>query len=264
MIGIQITFSEAELSGRIQDIRTLAMRGLVDPELGTLPKQAQLLTEHCIKLTPPKTVGQGKRRVKYDVERIFHPVDPGEMRSPSVAKLVRRSDAEAWAKFTSNLGKGPMAGTRAVTPTQSLHNANRDRRGRAKRTNFVTLWKERGQLREVIKAAQARVGWAKAGWLRAYRALGGTRVSEWYMRFSHIRGIFINGMSDPVRPFIGVYNDTGWGKGGESNRVVLAAMRARERAMQSYYNATMRLASEGKPTLWQIQMQAVASTQIAA
>lgn len=244
-----------------QNLKDLVRKGLVDPELGTVSKQSQLLLEHCMKLTPPKGVGEGKRRVKLDVEKIFHPIDPDEMRSPALAKLVRRSDPAAWNAMARKVSTGPLAGTEAIVPTAAIHAANRDRRGRAKRTHYVTLWKQRGALNELVKAAQDRVGWAKAGWLRAYQGLRGTRAAGWFAKHGQIRGIFDDGRG-AQNPYIAAYNNTGWGKAGESKRIVANAMSARTRAMETYFNTTMRLASEGNPTMWRAQMRALAASQI--
>lgn len=257
MISIQV--DTLQFTDVFQNIRTLVRKGLVDPELGTVSKQAQLLVELCMKNTPPKTKGQGQRRVSADVDKIFHPLDPAEFRSPEIAKLVRNSEPDAWNAMARRLSTGPLAGTTAVVPSASLHRANRDRRGRAKRTNFVTLWKQRTTLKELRNAARDRVGWAKAGWLRAYLGLSGKRAPDFARRFAGIKGVFEDGRGAGDNPYIGVYNDTGWGKAGESKRIVAASMTARSRAMQTYFNTTMRLASEGEPTRWQAQMAAVAA-----
>lgn len=261
---ISISIDSIQFTGVFQNIRDIVRKGLADPELGTISKQSQLLLEHCMKLTPPKSAAQGRKRVRFDVEKIFHPIDPDDMRSSSFAKLVRRSDPEAWNAMASKMSTGPLAGTQAVYPTPQLHKANRDRRGRAKRTRFVTLWKQRGALNEIKRAAMERVGWAKAGWLKAYQGLKGTRAPAFATKHGHARGIFEDGRADLTNPYVGAYNNTGWGKGGESDRIVSAAMTARTRAMGTYFNTAMRLAAEGKPTRWQAQMRAIAATQNAA
>lgn len=258
---IALSIDTLQFTDVFQNIRALVRKGLVDPELGTISKQAQLLVELCMRNTPPKSAAQGKKRVSADVDKIFHPMDPADFRSPEIARLVRNSDPTAWNAMARNLSTGPLAGTTAVVPTAAIHKANRDRRGRAKRTSFVTLWKQRTTLGELKSAAMSRVGWAKAGWLRAYLGLNGRRVPGYAQKFANTKGIFEDGRGSVDNPYIGAYNDTGWGKAGESKRLVAASMTARSRAMQTYFNTTMRLASEGKPTRWQAQMHAVAVQQ---
>lgn len=260
MISIR-QIDELQFTDVFQNMKILVRKGLVDPELGTISKQAQLLVEHCMRLTPPKSAAQGRKRVRFDLEKIFHPIEPDDMRSSSFARLVRRSDPEAWNAMASKVSTGPLAGTQAVYPTPQLHRANRDRRGRAKRTRFVTLWKQRGALKDIMRDAVNRVGWAKAGWMKAYHGLMGTRAPDFVTKHGQARGIFQDGRADLTNPYVGVYNDTGWGKGGESNRVVGAAFNARNRAMATYFNTTMRLASEGALTRWQVQMRIVAAAE---
>lgn len=253
MIGANLT--EWRFGQALQQLRHAAQMGLVDPELGTIGKQAQLLAEHCMRLTPPKDLAQGRERVRKDLRKIFHPVDPQKLTSPGLRRLVYRGDPNAWNAAARHIRKGPLAGTQAVTPDAQLHNANRDSRGRARRTNFVTLWPQRGALNQLIKAARDRVGWGKAGWLRGYLGLGGIRAPAWVMKHGQTRGVFVDGRRDATRPFVEIRNDTGWGRDGgrgtNGDAVVRDAFRARERAMVSYFNAMMRLASRGINTPWQ-------------
>lgn len=250
---------EDEFAYRLQRLRDLVRKGLVDPELGTLSKQAQLLSEHCMRLTPPKSVGQGKRRVKFDLNKIFHPVAVSDLNSKGLRKIVRIGDAQAWDAFARRVQRGPFAQTTAVEPSRDLHRANRDRRGRARKTKFVTLYPQQSTLRDMIRAKQEKVGWARAGWLRGYLALGGTRAPDWVMRHAPGSGTFTDGRTLPDNPMVAVYNTTDWARyHDEARRVVSDAMRARARAMQSYFEATMRLAAEGKQTSFQMQQAAIA------
>lgn len=230
--------------GRLRDA---IKKGLIDPDVGTLSKQAQLLCEDCINATPPKGMSEGKKRVQNDMQKIFHPLDPAQFTSKGIQSLIRRSDMSAWNAAATSMRSGPLAGTQAVNPTEQLHTANRDRRGRAKKTNFVTLWKQRGAFKSLLKSAQERVGWAKAGWLRGYLALRGTRAPAWVTRHGLAKGQFIDGRigGDTTKWFIEVYNDTGWGnRADNSQQIVNVAIRARTHAMESYFNNQMRLASE--------------------
>lgn len=250
---------EDEFSFRLGKLTELVRKGLVDPEIGTLSVQARLLTERCMQATPPRSVGQGKRRVKYDLQKIFHPVDPGDFESKSVQSIIRRSDASAWDAFARNLKKGPLAGTVAVTPNDTMHQANRDTRGRAKRTNFATLWKQRGELKALIRKAQERVGWARAGWMTAYRALGGTRAPEWVSRHGNAPGSFVRG-TDVGREFIDVRNGTGWGKyRANSDKVVRWALASRASAMKTYFEKMMGLAASATGTPYQAQQAQIAA-----
>ena len=155
------------------NLREAVRRGLVDPELGTLSKQAQLLTEHCMTLTPPKTVGQGKKRVAADVAMLFNPINPDAMRDDGLKRLARNGSIDDWNRMAAAAKAGRFAGSRAVEPSMLLHQPHKlalvsGYRGNVRKRlpKWVTLWKQRGALRATIKAIQQRIGWARAAWLR--------------------------------------------------------------------------------------------------
>jgi hypothetical protein len=248
---------ENEFAFRLGRLNELVQKGLVDPNIGTLPKQAQLLTEHCMRLTPPKTVEQGKTRVRYDLRKIFHPVDKEDMKNPAVRALVYRSDFAAWDAFARNVKGGPFAGTKAVTPMPEMHTANRDRRGRAKKTNFVTLWKQRGEMNRIIRDAQTRVGWARAGWNVAFRALRGV-APAWVAKHANSPGKFVNGLANP-QPFIEVANNTKWAGRADSEQIVRKALAYRARDMKTYFDKMMGLAASGTATPYQAQQAQIAA-----
>ncbi len=258
MIGLTVRAQNLdEFAYRIGKLRELVRAGLVDPEVGTITMQARLLAEHCMKLTPPRNLQQGKKRVQRDLEKIFHPVAPSEMESKSLRKIVRAGDAEAWDAFARNVRRGPFAQTQATVPTDELHRKNRDNRGRARRTNFVTLYPHQRTLRDMIRSNQDNVGWAKAGWLRGYIGLGGTRAPDWVMRHTPGNGTFTDARF-AADPMVAVYNTTSWGKKhNEAERIVSNSLKARASAMRSYFERTMKLAADGK-TPYQMQQAAIA------
>ena len=119
-----------------------------------------------------------------------------------------------------------------------------------------------GVLDAYRKKMQGRVGTAKAGWLTAYINLGGKRAPDWVKRHGMALGSYQNGLNS-ARPFVAVGNNTRWGKGAGAQATVHAAFAARARAMQTFFNTMMRLASEGKPTQWQAKAQAAAAQEAA-
>lgn len=249
--------NESEILYRLDKLKELVRRGLVDSDMGTLTVQGRLLAEHCIRLAPPQNKAQGQKRIESDFNYIFQPIDPLKMDSPSVRKLVIKSDPKAWEAFSQNLKKGPLRNTVAVFPTLAKHAQHRDKRGRALRgrDRMVTLFAQQRELKRLIKFKQGLVGWAKAGFLKGYLALGGTRAPAWVTRHGTDAGVFIDHRGDPVAPGIAVYNDTRWGKtNDEGQRIVNTALRARGRAIKAYYEKMMQLAAEGKQTPFQVEM----------
>jgi hypothetical protein len=252
---------EAELAFRLNNIRQLAREGLVDPGMGTLSVQGKLLIEHVMRLTPPRTISQGKTRVRLDLEKIFRPLDPSKFKSDSIANLIRKGDPVAWNNFSRNLRDGSLRDTLAVIPTKALHQANRNKRGRAfdrPKPNMVTLKPQQRALKQLITEAQQNVGFAKAGWVRAYTELRGDRTPEWVQRHFPGKGIWEDGRK-AENPYIAAYNQTSWGKrSDEAERIMNNAIRARTNAMRSYFDTIGKMVSEGKLTPFQLQQQAIA------
>jgi hypothetical protein len=250
-----------ELAFRLMRIQDLAREGLVDPGLGILSVQAKLLLEHVMGITPPRTIKQGKDRVRIDLERIFRPLDPNKFRNQSIRKLIRAGDPVAWDNFSSRLREGELAQTRAIVPNERLHRSNRDKRGRAYRNprpKMVTLKPDQEALKQLIIASQANVGYAKAGWVRAYTELGGDRAPEWVKRHFPGKGIFQDGRKGD-NPFVAAYNQTGWGKkSDEAERIMNTAIKGRTNAMRSYFDTIGKMIAEGKLTPFQAQQQVIA------
>lgn len=260
-------FDEIAISDRLKDIQSLVRRGLVDPELGTLSKQGQLLAEHCMKLTPPRNLKQGENAVARDISRVVVKREQGYLESvynisgteTNVRQYLRNKKGQTYLVDIDeiDLTGGKIAG---------WHKARRDSRGRVLRATSKSndktigrwradnvLWAPAGEVESYIKLKQAVVGFAKAGWLKGYLALGGKRVSEWVARHGQNKGQFIDGRSAP-NPSVTVRNVTAWGaKNDEAERITANAIAARARAMKSYFENICRLASEGKPTQWQTQ-----------
>lgn len=269
---------EAELAFRLNNIRQLAREGLVDPGMGTLSVQGKLLLEHVMRLTPPRNLAQGKRRVEKDYEKIFRPLNPTLFKSQKVAALIRSGDPVAWHNFSSKIGTrstfermrtadtlfqatDDLKGTVAVVPSKAIHNANRGKRGRAfDRPNpkMVTLKPQQRVLKQLITQSQQNVGFAKAGWVRAYTELKGDRTPEWVQRHFPGKGIWEDGRK-AENPYIAAYNQTSWGKrSDEAERIMNNAIRARTNAMRSYFDTIGKMVSEGKLTPFQLQQQAIA------
>lgn len=253
---------EADVNYRLDQIRKLAAQGLVDPELGTLTVQGRLLTEHAMRLTPPQNLKQGEKRTAKDINLIFNPVDPNTIKSKSIAKLIRSGNRDAWNQFARNVKKSDFSGTVAVVANYGLHKQFRNKRGRAMKSNFVTLEPDRKALTDYIAKEVKMVGWARAGWLPAYKGLKGERDAGWINRHSPGQGIFQDGRRMIDLPFVSGHNVTSWARrSDEAGRIMNNAIKARANAMRSFYETTMKLVAEGKETTWQAKMRALAAAE---
>lgn len=279
---IEIRLDETQFTNALQGVRECVKLGLVDPEHGTLPKQAQMLVELCMVLTPPRNNkdASGKRitnshkeagesAVARDINRVIKARNPAYLES--VIAITGKEDnirqvlrTKKGVTYLIDVDRINVDGSEQA----AWHAKHRDSRGRISRSTSTSndtvigrwqadnrLWVPPGSLSAYVKKMKARVGWAKAGWMKAYLGLKGKRVADWVARHGTARGQFENGLSSS-RPYIAVYNDTGWGRSGEAQRIVSAAFAARTKAMITYANTAMRLAGEGKPTRWQAKMAA--------
>ncbi len=138
-----------------------------------LKEEMRLLLRDVVSFTPPKTMAQGRKAVEADLKRNAEPLDWKNIQMPRFAEAIYRRDAEAIQKIANNL-KGGFFRNRTLLKTvdeiRAEHKKNRTRYGRIRsdRRNMALLSVWRKYTREV----QSRVGFAKAGWLRAAEGVG--------------------------------------------------------------------------------------------
>lgn len=138
-----------------------------------LKEEMRLLLRDVVSFTPPKTQAQGRKAVDADLRRNAAPLDAQKIKIPRMAELVRKRDVEAIQKFADNIKGGFFNRRRLLQTTEDIqaeHRRNRTRYGRVRsdKRNMALLSVWRKYTREV----QDRVGFAKAGWLRAAEGVG--------------------------------------------------------------------------------------------
>lgn len=190
-------------------------------------QQARLLFQQVEKLTPPKTRPQGRARVRRDVETTVKPLSPGKIRKPEVRawyERVKNQDGAPLQEFMEAIfGKSAVV----VPFSPSLHMQNRDKRGRAKRTPYVT--KDVRKEDAYIAKRQQMVGRARGGWAAAVEALGGSTrgwVSKWKRK-----GTFADKLNSMVNAHLVGTNRSEWADGGDEDRIIDSAMGIRSRKM---------------------------------
>ncbi len=286
MIALSIKDSgRDEFSFRLENIRRLAQQGLVDPEIGTLPKQAQLLSELCMRLTPPfpgqtsagadaSAKKMGENAVARDINAVIKGREYAYLAfvvdlTGSHESVQRTLRTKAGVPYVIDVDYIDTTGMQIG----AFHKSKRDSRGRVlfatskSQDNQIGRWRARNRLwapapevKRYIKRKQQNVGWARAGWLRGYIGLGGKRFPDWVGRHGMGHGSLVNatGPENP-RPFVEVNNLTDWGKkNNTADRVVQKAIGSRARAMKTYFEKMMELAGNGVPTPFQMK-QAAAS-----
>lgn len=263
---------QTEFSVAIARLRAGVRRGLIDPKFGTLPEQAKLLTERCMRMTPPKTQEQGENRTAKDITSIIKGRDPEYLdflvqltgKTTNVRQALR---TKAGVPYVVDVDVIDQSGNQIA----AWHEKHRDkRRGRVWRGSSKnqddkigrwrardTLWVPGHVLKSYLAKMKAHVGTAKAGWLKAYLALGGTRAPDWVRRQSMREGIYINGLNNP-KAFIEVRNASKWGtRNSNSADIVAKALAYRARDMQRYLDRMMDLARRGIATPFQSAMSSL-------
>lgn len=251
-MNVTVEVNTVALEAAMQRLRDGVRRGIMDPQYGTLPVQARLLAERCQEFTPPRNVGQGKAAVMRDLTVIYRPLSQSTFESPSIKKIVRTNNMEAWNTISPKFkGAHNLQNTRAIPFSSDWHKQNRMSRGRGRRgkggnIGVVTLGPEGRRARSYMAIIKKRVGWAKAGWNAGIIGFGGTVKGGTWLSSKGTGGGWFQDGTAAANPFVAVGNSTSWakyGSAGEGNRILGNAIRARARDMQSYFDRMMRVAA---------------------
>lgn len=245
MIEAGITVNTVQFEMAMQRLKKGVRDGFIDPGYGTLTVQGRLLAERCQAMTPPRSLSQGRKRVEKDVSKAFQPLRPQDFDSPSIQRIVRKDDREAWRAVAKNFRNKSLRNTEAITFDPAHHKRQRQSRGRVFNSGgIVTLGPQAARVRQYIRLKQSLVGWARAGWSIGILGLGGRVKDAWVSRHSINRGRLIDGRAS-ADPYIRIINDTSWGKGGQTaEKVVRDAIGYRARDMLRYAENMMRIARD--------------------
>jgi hypothetical protein len=160
-------------------------RGVKVSSEKVLRSQAKRFVELVIKLTPPRTLGQGRKAVKRDLGRAVFLLLPEKLWDPIIRRLVEKRMHKGLQAFFDQLP--PRAAgifrRRQVVPGGDIprvHRINRDRRGRVHKDQRNAT-PDKAQWNRELRLRQRNVGLAKAGWLPAALALGAT-IPGWIRR----------------------------------------------------------------------------------
>ena len=147
-----------------------------------LKEEMRLLLRDISRLTPPKTLAQGRKAVAGDVSRAVGSLDPEKIKWPEMKKAVIAKDVAAINAMTKNLKNGYFANRRLLTSIDQVagaHISARNSRGRVRsdqgNMTFANIW------RKYAKSVQDRVGYARAGWAAAAQGVG-LNLPSWVAR----------------------------------------------------------------------------------
>lgn len=248
----------ADFGRQIQLLANATKKTLSD----VVKDQSRLLVRDLIRSTPPHGTRpikedwtfqrhKGEKTIETDVRRLFSPISniKAVMYPTSAShhsRNIRRqylqqmavhgdwkglSQALFFMKVTPDLVE--MTGTIGVSDYRTKW-AKWQKRGRIpKNTRDNTMVWESSAVNKVVHEIQLRVGWAKAGWLRAAAKLGVKRLPTWVTRHSGAPGSFEDLTTDTDMPSFTMTNDVPYiGYLNNGGRLVSRAMANRQRAME--------------------------------
>jgi hypothetical protein len=204
--------------------------------------QGRHLAKKTMDFTPPRTHAQGKKAVVRDIERLFlglrTEVEEARWQSVGGTQVVRL--------FSTKDGRAYGADRALFRPGASYeemaehHQQYRDYRGRVTRagtyTRDIGRWRfidkmvvREADLKEFITDKQRLVGRAKGGWAAAVIGLGG-KAPQYAAKWA-VMGRLVDRASNPVNAYILMRNQSEWGRGRDTDRVLTNAIQSRRKAI---------------------------------
>lgn len=217
-----------------------------------------LLVRKLIDFTPPFKSGGlpgasdlsvGRAAVARDILKTMRPFDPKTIREPRLATIVAEKNFDAFDAIAARSASSFMAGLRAIAFAPDVHLRARNDRGRVgggDRRQAV-LGSDAALLKSYITEVQSHVGFAKAGWSKAYNLVqgDGKPLPAYVSRQSTSGGDVIDDRDNPDNPSITAINHTPWSERyDEGQRAKAAAFASRGEAIKSKIATAIRIAKE--------------------
>lgn len=239
---MNIEIDDAEWKRKIALYAAFTEKGMVE----SLNEEWPLLMEVIVKLTPPKTLAQGRAAVSRDIRKTMRPFDPAAVRSEGIQEIVDKKDIEGYNIVAARVKSGPMAGTRAIPFNPHEHTGLRTKYGRVGRdTKRVVLGSDAGLLSRYIKDVQSAVGFAKSGWSAALQLVGGKRPAAFVSRHGTAGGRVVDDRRNIENPSITAINSTPWAaRADEAHRITNDALASRAISIVNKIKTKIRLARQ--------------------
>lgn len=157
-----------------------------------LKEEMRLLLRDIQRLTPPKTLAQGRKAVQRDLRRVAAPLDPEKIKMPALKEAVTKRDIDAIRAIAKNI-KGQFFSNRKLLTSDSemktAHLSARTSRGRVRRDAgnmaILRIWNK------YANEIMGRVGYTRAGWFAAAEGAG-LKLPSWVSKHSaYARGGYV-------------------------------------------------------------------------
>jgi hypothetical protein len=192
----------------------------------------RLLAEELIRVTPPKTLAQGRAAVARDIGYAMWAIDPAKIHNSILRLAVQDQEFEVVQAFMANLRKvgrgGELNRYRLEHFSRTLHQRARNRRGRVPRSRGIIVL-ERSEHSRYVKEIQGHVGSAKFIWGVGAQRMGAT-VPGWILGHSPGLGSVEDNLSNQDNPNL-VMTNKAPGVDSISVSLIQRAVSIRERAM---------------------------------
>jgi hypothetical protein len=180
---VNITVNTRELENKLY---LLAKEARVSPGQ-VIKEEARLITQNIIQLTAPKSLAQGRKAVKNDMENVVtilpHEGGLGD-HWETVNRIARAGNVPALQKVLGGW-KGSPEFTTSSAPIKPEHLRKRTKYGRVK--SRARLFAFARTVNGYLRTVQKNVGWAKGAWVSALIATGG-RAPNWYGKHAAVAG----------------------------------------------------------------------------
>lgn len=237
--AMKLTFALNE--ARYRDSLNTFVRQLNADADKLLREEMRLLLRDIVNLTPPtkspksdqvkrSAKQRGDNAVEADLSRVATPLDWRNIENPRLAEAVYRRNQTVMLAIMKNMKQYRNASILANGDAiRSSHLQNRNRYGRVRRkvlnqVAFLTDWQR------YTRTVKSRVGFARAGWLRAAEAVG-LPMPNWVRRHA---GYARGGFQAPTPGKLEIVATNGSVKiPNYQQNIVNAAMQARRASIES-------------------------------
>lgn len=186
-------------------LRYVEELGLTFPQV--VHQNARLTNAELLRLTPPKTLAQGRAAVRRDISRAMWLLDASKVHNEILATAIRDGEFDVVQAFVANLRRrgagGSLGGHRLEHFSPSLHQSRRDRRGRVRRPTGVMVIEKR-DFERYVREIQGHVGSTKFGWAISGVRLG-VQAPSWVLGHSQNQGEFSQD-DNPQNPSVTMTN----------------------------------------------------------
>lgn len=190
----------------------------------------KLMMADVIRITAPKSLAQGRKRVAWDIGKAVFSLDPAKLtRWDRLRNAVLARDTQTVLQILSTVKQGNWKNLTTIVPfKKSLHRSAQDSRMRVrKRGHVATL--DTSIYNKYVVTTQGHVGFLRSGWAPAAR-IAGSNLPTWISRHTNPPGSAVDRSMDQ-NPVMTATHTGGKTTDALAVRLIRSAIERRARAM---------------------------------